>query len=178
MDLSKLPDWLKLKPRHLFGLVLAAGILLFSPAALLERLGMTELLMHYRGWIGVVFVASAAVWLAHGLAPAARSVVAWLQEVRQMRTRRATLKHLSPQERAILRRFMDGDTKTITLNISSGVHAGLESRQVIYRASSLSRSFYDFDYNIQPWAWDYLREHPEVLEGPTASIYGDDVQET
>lgn len=168
MDLSKLLDLLKLKPRYFFGLSLAAALLLFSPDSLLERLGVTELLARYRGWIGMLFVASTAIWFAHGLAPLGNRVLLWAKERRAMRLRASALKNLSPQEGAILRRFIDGNTKTITLDVSSGAHAALESRQVIYRASSLSRQYYDFDYNIQPWAWEYLRKHPEALEGATA----------
>jgi len=29
-----------------------------------------------------------------------------------------------------------------------------------------------FAYNIQPWAWEYLKEHPEVLEPGSLPDHG------
>lgn len=41
---------------------------------------------------------------------------------------------------------------------------GLETEKIIYRASSLSSYYTNFPYNIQPWAWEYLNQHPDLLE--------------
>lgn len=167
MDASKLIDWLKLTPRYLFALSLGTGLLLFGPMSILERLGLLKFLAEYRPRLGTVFIAATTIWVSHGLAQVGNVGLAWLKEKNAIRIRRSELKDLSPQERAILRQFIDGNTKTIALDIRSGVHAALESRHVIYRAATVSRHDMYFDYNIQPWAWDYLRRHPEVLEGPT-----------
>jgi len=169
MDASKLIDWLKLTPRYLFAISLGTGLLLFGPMSVLERLGLFKFLAEYRAWLGTVFIAATTIWVSHGLAQVGNVGLAWLKEKNAIRIRRSELKDLSPQERAILRKFIDGNTKTIALNIRSGVHAALELRQVIYRASTVSSYDTYFDYNIQPWAWDYLRGHQKVIEGPTPS---------
>ena len=169
MDTSKLIDWLKLTPRYLFAISLGTGLLLFGPMSILERLGLFKFLAEYRAWLGTIFIAATTIWVSHGLAQVGNVGLAWLKEKNAIRICRSELKDLSPQERAILRQFINGNTKTVTLNISSGVHAALELRQVIYRASTVSANYTYFDYNIQPWAWDYLRSHPKVLEDSTIS---------
>ena len=62
----------------------------------------------------------------------------------------------------MLASYVVGNTKTLTLDLRSGVAGGLESSRIIYRSSTLG-SLHGFDYNIQPWAWDYLRQHRELL---------------
>jgi Super-infection exclusion protein B len=42
---------------------------------------------------------------------------------------------------------------------------GLVSETVLYRSSNMSALGTTFPFNIQPWAWDYLNEHPELLNG-------------
>jgi len=55
-----------------------------------------------------------------------------------------------------------GQTKTQYLDLENGVVRGLELDIVIYKASNIGQ-INTWAYNIQPWAWDYLNEHPESL---------------
>ena len=165
MDFSKLIEWVKLKPRYFFTVAFATSVVLFAPIEVIERLGLAEFIADYRGWVGLVFLVSFAAWLSHGIAYIGAAVLSRLQGWRWVRTGRKYLLSLSPPEREILRSFIHGNTKTITLDIASGIHAGLESNQVIYRPTSVSQYTTHFDFNIQPWAWDYLRKSPELLAG-------------
>lgn len=165
MDFSKLIEWVKLKPRYFFLVAFATGVVLFAPSEVIKRLGVAAFIAEYRGWVGLVFLFSFAALLSYGIAYIGAAVMARLQEWRLVRDGRKYLTTLSPPEREILRRFIHDNTKTITLDISSGVHAGLQAKRVIYRPTTLSRQYTDFDFNIQPWAWDYLRKHPYLLDG-------------
>ncbi|MDA0302086.1 MAG: super-infection exclusion protein B [Chloroflexi bacterium] len=60
--------------------------------------------------------------------------------------------------------YTSGKTRTQTLDMANGVVRSLEAAQVIARAASVSRGLTYFDYNIQPWAWDFLRQYPELLD--------------
>jgi hypothetical protein len=87
-------------------------------------------------------------------------------KVRQRRTLKGwqrRLHDLTPAEKGILDRYIGGHTRTLNLDIGDGVVQGLVGVSVLYRASNVAR-LTTVAYNIQPWAWDYLREHPELLE--------------
>src|SRR5205807_10388638 len=76
VDFGKIVDWIKLSPRHYFAVLLASGALLFLPDGALGVLGLVQLRTTYRGWIGAVFILSAALLLGHLLA-------AWAGRIRQ-----------------------------------------------------------------------------------------------
>jgi hypothetical protein len=163
VDVTKIGDLLRLAPRLLFALALASGFLLFASNGLAATLGVEGFRTEASPWLGIGFVVSSAAWLSHGLARVARFFGQRITRWRTMKVMRSTLKHLSPAERELLREFIDADTRTVTLDMSKGTHAALEARNVIYRASTVSRFHTFFDYNIQPWAWEYLKKRPEVL---------------
>ena len=60
--------------------------------------------------------------------------------------------------------YIDENTRTQELNLADGRVRELEYNKIVYRACDISKGFTDFDYNIQPWAWDYLNKHKEILE--------------
>ncbi|MBU2802589.1 hypothetical protein HFV02_10085, partial [Acidithiobacillus caldus] len=55
-------------------------------------------------------------------------------------------------------------TRSCTLNNASGVVGGLVAEEIIYRSSSMGQFGAYFSYNIQPWAWDYLRKNPHLID--------------
>jgi hypothetical protein len=163
MDWSNLLDALKLSPRYLVPVALASGFLLFSPADYLTVMGLDTLVNSYRSWIGLVFLVSAALLITSLIQQA------WsLSKVRyaRFRTRRAAhkrLNHLTAEEKDILRGYIVNQTRTQVLDFASGVVKGLEHEGIIYQASPLGSLLDGFAYNIQPWAWDYLNDHKELL---------------
>jgi hypothetical protein len=79
------------------------------------------------------------------------------------------LPQLTEDEKAILRGYIEGQTRTQYLAMSNGTVGQFVVEKILFRASSLGSVADYFPYNIQPWAWDYLNNHPEVLE-PTPSL--------
>lgn len=163
MDLPNLTDWLKLRPSHYFALAVVTGMLVLGPPILVQRLGLQPVVREYRPWIGVAFLLFVALWLVHGAGPAIEWAKRKEKQRRLKNTQLATLESLTPAEKQILRRYIAGNTQTITLDMSRGEHARLEAHGIIYRPSSVSRAFTNFDFNLQPWAWDHLRKNPELL---------------
>ena len=167
MDLSKFFDWIKLKPRHLFGVALAAGVLLFIRDDLAAELGLLELRNNYKGWIGAAFVASSVLYVTYGLSNAGN----WtLLKVRQWRNRRVDYKalgRLTEEEREILRPYIERQTKTRSLNMESGIVNELVAKGLLFRSSQVATRWpggaYMVDHNMQPWVWEYFNKHRELL---------------
>jgi len=165
MDISKALEWIKLSPRALTGVALATGAFLLLTPKHLDYLGLTTLNTQVRPWVAVAFILSAALLIAHVAFELASSLrKKWMHRVLR-KFRRAELHKLSPEEKVVLASYIRGDTKTLVLAPDSGVAGGLEASKIIYRASTIG-SLDGWAYNIQPWAREYLLEHPELLELP------------
>ena len=81
-----------------------------------------------------------------------------------MRERRIQLlKNLSGAERRILKSYLDGDTKSQRFHIASGNAAGLATKGILFCPSNIM-FMQEVSYNITEWVWEYLKEHPKLLE--------------
>jgi hypothetical protein len=84
---------------------------------------------------------------------------------RRIKYRQKRLHRLTPAERAILRKYIIKDTRSQDLSLQDGVAQGLVLERIIYRPlPSIGDVRRGFPHNIQPWAWDYLKKHPELLK--------------
>ncbi|MBI1879994.1 MAG: superinfection exclusion B family protein [Chloroflexi bacterium] len=90
----------------------------------------------------------------------------WIQNKRHqsavLQERQKRLHNLTRSEKAILKGYLGNQTRSQYLPIESGVVNGLEAEDIIYRASHIGK-LDEWAFNIQPWAWDYLTDHPELL---------------
>ena len=162
MDISKLTDWLKLSPKYLFPISLATGFLVFAPVNLLELFGLVAFVSQYKPYIGVAFLLSASLLLSSWLTGLGGWVLDRVRESKALRSGKKRLHNLTEEEQKILRRYILKKTRTQYLNVDDGVASGLVSAGVIYRSSNVGRLTV-FPFNIQPWAWKYLNEHPKLL---------------
>ena len=137
--------------------------LLLTPEQL-DYLGLSTLNEQARAWVAVAFILTAALLLGHAAFEAAAITrERWKRRVLQ-KYRQAELHKLSPEEKAVLAEYLLLDTKTMRLGAGSGVAGGLEASKIVFRSSSIGSMGSGFAYNIQPWAWEYLKRHPEALE--------------
>jgi hypothetical protein len=91
----------------------------------------------------------------------------YLKKNKIVKYRKKYLETLSEEEKSILREFICNGTKTVALRYNDGTHYGLEYNKIIYRASNMGHvgSIHPlFDYNIQPWAWEFLLENKHLIE--------------
>jgi hypothetical protein len=74
-----------------------------------------------------------------------------------------TLRNLTPKEKEVLRPYIEKESKSQYVeNIRfRGEIVSLERAKIIYFAGA--HGLYRI-YNIEPWAFTYLTEHPELLE--------------
>lgn len=164
LDVGKLIEALELPVRTLAGLTLATGLLLFGPETFISRMGLAGFLEDYRTWIGLTFLVSASTVLVAITGPL------WSVAGSELRQRwvafrhRGHLKRLTPGEKEVLRGYLEADTRTRHFWLGEGNVRELEAHGILRRASNVGSSGAGFPFNVQPWAWDYLQKHPELLE--------------
>lgn len=160
-------EWLNLSAEKLFWLFLFCslvfGLPLFIPDDILKDLGLVAFLATSQAVIGGLFLFSFA-----GLVTLCGKVLfQWTRE--KYRRRRAlglwqkSLHRVTPEERAVLRQYIERQSKTQNFEMADGVVRGLVAENILFRPSSISVRYTTFAHNIQPWAWDYLNEHPELV---------------
>lgn len=164
MDFSKFIDWIKLPAKYLFAISIATGILLFSDQEFLVKLGLLEFKSNYNSIIGAVFLISSVFVVTHFIIFAYSKVKKRVNWFRTKRRGIKRLKDLTHQEKGILSFYIDKNTRTQSLDYTDGRVSELEWHKIIYRTSQLSKLGTYFDYNIQPWAWDYLKKHRSLLK--------------
>ena len=155
-------EWLSKSIAAQFAVAMFAGLLLFGPEGMIAGMGLRGIRDDYRPWFGVALLAVGSllcVEVASGTGGWFKQRIVWWLNLRRLKQR---LHDLTPAEREALRGYIENDTRTQYFNPQNGVAQGLVHATIIYRASSLG-SIEGFAYNMQPWAWEYLRAHPELL---------------
>ncbi len=144
-------------------LLVFSGILVFAPTDLLDTLGVAPLVIQYRSSLGAIFLLCVSVLVVRMGTSVVRGVKHKYDNSRLRKAREARLHDLTPQERTILDSYFSEQTRTQELDSTDGVVNGLEHAGIIYR-SSIVGELESWAYNIQPWAWDYLNAHPDLLK--------------
>jgi hypothetical protein len=104
---------------------LARSVLLFAPEAFARLLALDSLVASYRGVVGAVFLLSASLLLGQGSGWLFADIGSPLYQWWQTRRLHAFLADLSPPEKAVLRKFIDGDDTTQYFEYQDGVVSGL-----------------------------------------------------
>jgi hypothetical protein len=148
--------------RYSIGLGIVAAIALFSPNSIINKLGLLKYRDEGKPYLGGFLLLCIAI--------AVINVIGWgvtkYDDYRFLHAGKKRLNRLTIEEKQVLRAYIEGQTRSIYLNVSSGVVNGLVQESIIYRSSSLSNpeaGRMAFAYNIQPWAWDYLNDHRDLL---------------
>ncbi|MDY7096013.1 MAG: superinfection exclusion B family protein [Acidobacteriota bacterium] len=163
LDLKKAVEWVKLAPRHLLGILLTAAMYLVMPGLWLEYLGLGSVDQVIRPWVSGVLMISAGLVLAHGFALAADYVRDKFGARSERKMLEERLNNLAEDERQVLARFLANNTKTQVLSYQYGPANGLEAADILFRSSNIGSGDCQFSYTIQPWAWDALHRHPEIV---------------
>lgn len=164
MDVSKVFDWIKLKPKYLAPISVAGAATLFAPSWFIEKLGLQRLQTDFRLWVGIVFLISSVLLISHALSTVWSFGTKKIRERSNLGDMQKRLHNLSAGEKKVLRGYILNNTKSQTLDYLDGVANGLEAAKVIFRAASIGSMWGGFAYNIQPWAWDYLNANPHLLD--------------
>jgi hypothetical protein len=167
-------DVLKLAPRYLIGVAVIAGVLLFLPAEHLSAIGVDQFAKLNRQWLGLAFLVSAILW---GVAMLGH-MGTWFKKILARRAIRKRvvrkLQALTEDEKQILRYYVAKNTRSNRLRVDDGVVKGLVSDRIIYMSSNLGTVHDGFAHNIHDFAWDYIHENVEVLQGTTNTYRSDE----
>lgn len=166
--MEPLLNWIKLPKNVAWPIVLVSGLLLWGPEKFNKGIGLDLFIHEYRIWVGVAFL----FFLATGLMP----VIPWIfnfikekyQEFLVHKELMQNLKELTPEEKSVLRQYLESDTKAQDLNIQSGVISRLIKIGFLELGFNVSygggRGSYTFPVNIQDWLWKELKKNPEHLQ--------------
>jgi hypothetical protein len=152
-------ELLKQPLRYSIALGVVAAIVLFTPDSVVNKLGLLQYRNQGKPYLGVVLLVCITIAIASGIG----AVGSKINDYRFWKARKKRLHRLSAEEKQILRAYIERQTRSLNLSVTSGVVNGLEQETIIYRASNLGHLMAGFAYNIQPWAWDYLNEHRDLL---------------
>lgn len=164
VDPSKWIDWVKLSPKYFFVFTFVLGLLLFGPNSLLDGLGVQSFVTTYRSILGVVFLLCLVLFLVGILGIFFTSLKEQYSIRGNLRFQKKRLRSLTDKEKDILVYYIHNQTRSQSLPYNDGLVRELQKLRIIYQASTVSRRGMYFDYNIQPWAWEYLNKHPQLLE--------------
>jgi len=163
MDFRTILDWIKLSPKYLLPIVIVSGFLIFSNGNILNIFGLFIIVNQYRGWIGIIFLVTIALLLSD----VALRMVQWLQNKRKLNEKfkdlTSRLYKLTPYEKNIILGFTENNTRTQYLSIEDGTIQELSNFEIIYRSSNFGRSTNRWSFNIQPWAWDFIRKNKDKI---------------
>lgn len=169
MQLPNLPAWLKISSTHLFATAVAAAILLFGPDSVVSALSLLAFVESYRLWVGLTLLLTASILVARGAMSlgnwAARKV--WARQ--NLRRWQSRLHRLTPGEARILGGYIAHNTRTQYFEATDGIVQGLAAEDILFCPAGLVDILEGVPYNIQPWAFEYLKTRPEVLTSALAA---------
>nr|DAL55178.1 MAG TPA_asm: Super-infection exclusion protein B [Caudoviricetes sp.] len=164
MSVSDFLNILKLPFKYLVAILLILSFLLFAPSSYIANLGINELINEYRTYIGLAFICDLFFILVDVLSLLMKYLRALKKYYSITFIGKRKIKQLTPEEKSILRYYIQEQTRTQTLPFNDGVVAELSNLAIIYRASSLSLGGVEFDYNLNDWAWKYLNKNKDLLK--------------
>lgn len=162
-DFIWLLDALKLSTRFVLPVALTLGVFLFAPDVFIGHIGLADLRKQHQSYLGAAFVLSSCILASRGIIHGGAWARQKYRKHATLKLARASLHHLTPEEQDILRRYLEGNTKTLLLSIDCGVVASLSKMRIINQSTRYTRHGIDFPHNIHEWAWDYLHDHPELV---------------
>lgn len=162
MDPSTWIQWLKLPTRVVLALCIVLGAMIFASDKILGYLGLNTLIQEYRPYLGLGFLITFALLLVDILSHIWKPIGSRITDWNFIRQGKRRLHRLNPTEKHILQYYIQHQTRSQSLPLQNGAVNALQQESIIYRGSSIG-TLSGFDFIIQPWAWEYLNKHPELL---------------
>ena len=166
-------ELLKLAPRYLIAIGVAAAFLLFGSEPFLTRLGLKKFTEDYRAWLGLAFVSTISLFAIY----IAGEIVAFFgRKIRKRKFQKSVaerLQRMTEDEKQILRFYVAKNTRSNVLRVDDGVVQGLIADGIIFRSASLGNMLEGFAHNISDFAWDYIHSNPGLLAGTTNTYRSD-----
>jgi hypothetical protein len=158
-------------PRVALPTAIVALVLMFAPTKWLLPFGLDSVRDSWRVELGLALLVAMAVLVAHAAfalgGPIGRTLKARSQSAiasRHLDGLKEILHSLTPDEKAVLLPYLKEKKTSVPFDVGDGVVGGLAARDILFRSASIGDGF-NFPFNLQPWAREYLEAHPELLDG-------------
>jgi len=143
--------------RYMLGIFVVSGVLLFFSS----RLGIEDWERPYRPWLIVAFIFSGVVVLSYIGSHAYPWIAAYAYDTRTIHIATKHLHQLTADEKKFCKHFLDGNG-VLTHNFANGAISNLVAKGILIKGSQpWPHGLHDF--TMQPWALEYLKNHPELL---------------
>ena len=174
MSTELISAFLKEKSPAFFSvIVMCSATLLFGPRKLIDTLGLEPFIEEYRTLIGAAFLFSFAFIIVLLLSWLFKKIIRFFTSKsnykKSEKLRAEYMENLTREEVLYLLPFWGG-LNTLVFPMDDGVRGGLDAKGIIYRASNTGSVLTGFAYNIQPWALEFLKKHPETYEKHVGKI--------
>lgn len=167
---------LKLAPRYLVSLGIVAALFLFTPEKRLNEFGISGLAHKHKPWFAITLLVTSILFAVDRTIAVGQWIRRRKEIAKVFAKRLHRLHNLTEDEKQILRFYLAKQTRANVLRVDDGVVQGLVSAGIIYRSVSMGTVSEGFAHNISDFAWDYLHENQQLLEG-TKNFYGTDKRE-
>jgi hypothetical protein len=159
-DLLKFIDIRKVPAQVWLAIALASGAVLFVPSTLADTMGLQALRGAHRVYLGGGLILALAMLLSPLLTYLGREAHVLLLRWRDTQQ----LRYLAPDQKALLKRYLDEDVGALYLSFNDAVAEGLESMGLLHRCSRFDMES-GFGFLIVPWLRLYLKRNPKLLAG-------------
>ena len=159
MDWAGLFSWFEKLPSLSFSAVVVVGTLLLLGDSPTAWLGLTE----YRAWVSFAFIAALTVFLSQIVYAAWRWATRQIANHRRTAARNSRLHDLPPDEKFVVAKFLQKNSRTVAVDTALHAVATLEKAGIISRSGGIAYSD-DCPYILAEWAWQYLRKNENILK--------------
>jgi hypothetical protein len=150
--------------KNAFTLFLAAGALTYMPERWLVAMKLEYVAKSYRDPLAVLFLVSGARLLTPVIFWGGDRIRRATRQALQVRKGQGRLQHLSPDERELLVPFVQTNGRMQRFPPMQGTANRLVAEDILFRPVRLVNLVAPSSpFCIQPWALEYLQEHPELV---------------
>ena len=160
-------SWLPTVAKYSTPLCIVASFVIFGPDAVRTKLGLDMFLQEYDLYVGIFFLLTFFLTVFNALQTLIELAKKCLNKWLRIRDLKKQASSLMPEEKEIMRRYITGDTVTLSFdgheaNAQVGNLQELIGRGLIYEVARGARG--ERDMNINREVLILFRENPEYLE--------------
>ena len=164
-DFTKFLNALRLPSSAWLAVLISSSILFLLPNEILQELGLDTVLSVGKIYVGLALLVSVSVLGSRLLEPIGTYLRDRIKESVLLRRWQNNIHDLTPRHKEILHRYLSLNRKTQALRIDDGDIGYLISQKIIFQSSKVSdETMMRFDFSIQTWAWDYLKQNPHLID--------------
>lgn len=166
-------ELLTLPPKILAALAVVAGLILFLPNDIINKLYLVSFKEKFGFVLGITFTVSISILLMSAIVFIINSILSsWLSKKR-IQQHKQNLARLNMYEKSIIAALYERPDNTLSLPINKGITRTLTHYNIISPVSSQAIVYGDSDewsmpYFLQPWVIVYIQKNPAFLKNNQA----------